>query len=146
MTLSCSWNDFSCFRQDSRLIPVATPIAALRSAAVAPRGGYPPPDGRSRARGRPLVSESGAKDGALVRPERRVERLADRARDPRLAGDVPEAVREAKRHLGPLRAVVVEVMALDVLEVPTLELAEVHRVVDPLLDDVRLDEAREECR
>src|SRR5262245_11393077 len=60
------------------------------------------------------------------------------------ARDVPEAVAQAEAHLRAPRAVVVEVVLLDVAKVAPLEGVEMHRVVHPLLQDVELHDAGDE--
>jgi len=60
--------------------------------------------------------------------------------------DVPGAAGEAEGDRRSARAVVVLVMAPDVVEVGQADHVEVHRVVDPLLDHVALQERRHEDR
>ena len=75
-----------------------------------------------------------------------VERPAVRLRDARPPDHVPEAARQAVAHLRALRAVVVEVVPTDVAEIPVAEVVEVHRVVHPLLENIRLQQAGHEHR
>src|SRR5438128_2435287 len=69
-----------------------------------------------------------------------VERPPVGGRDPRPPDHVPEAAGEAVAHRRALRAVVIEVVAADIAEVAVAEVVEVHRVVDPLLRDVGLEQ------
>ncbi len=59
----------------------------------------------------------------------------------RVIDDVPEPVAEAEAHVRPLGAVMVHVVAPDVLEVASPERAEVHAVMHPLLHDVGEEES-----
>src|SRR5437867_4458924 len=125
MTLSWSARLRSCFSQSSRVISLRLP------------GGAP--------RVKPERRTSGGRCGGRAAGElAAVERAPDGEGDAGPADDVPEAVRQPVGDVHPLRAVVVQVMPLDVAEVPSTEAVEVHGVVHPLLDDVRLHEPGQE--
>src|SRR6266496_2004237 len=125
MTLSWSARLRSCFSQSSRVILLRLP------------GGAP--------RVKPERRTSGGLCGGRPAGElAAVERAPDGEGDAGPADDVPEAVRQPVGDVHPLRAVVVQVMPLDVAEVPATEAVEVHGVVDPLLDDVGLHEPGQE--
>jgi hypothetical protein len=63
-----------------------------------------------------------------------MEASAVARRDTREERDVPDAAREAECDIAATRAVVVEMLPPDVAEVAPPEAMEVHRIVDPLLD------------
>src|SRR6185295_17080503 len=85
-------------------------------------------------------------DRLRLRPRARVQQAALLLGDARGEDDVPEPVGEAVAHVAALRAVMVEVMALDVAEIRVVEVVEVHGVMDPLLHDVALQQARDQHR
>src|SRR5258706_11447302 len=73
-----------------------------------------------------------------------VEAAAVLRMDARAEREVPDAAREAECDVAATRAVVVKMLPSDIAEVAPPEVVEVHRVVNPLLDHVALQDGGHE--
>src|SRR5438876_5229552 len=96
-----------------------------------------------RAQGPPLRIQRWGLGGLLFAP---VKGIADFFWEASPPDDVPETVCEAIARILAQRAVMVEVVALDVAEIGIAEIVKVAGMMDPLFERVTFDDARNQGR